>query len=71
MNEETYGALQRIVREVKEKRKAKCIWIDCVVNHMIGGDDIDLVEKWIKETEGEEEMQRCSVCQYAVCECEV
>ena len=53
MNNKTYGALKRIVREVKEKRKAKCIWIDCIVNHRIGGNDIDLVKGWIEETEKE------------------
>jgi hypothetical protein len=51
MNEETYGALKRIIEEVKEKRKAKCFNIDCVVNHRIGGNDIDLVENWIDEAE--------------------
>jgi hypothetical protein len=49
MNEETIGALKRIIEEVKEKRKAKCIWIDCVVNQEIGGNDIDLVEDWMKK----------------------
>lgn len=53
MNKETYGALQRIVREVKEKREAKCILIYCGVNHMIGGNDIDLVEDWIKKNKAE------------------
>ena len=49
MNKDTYGALKRIVEEVKEKRIAKCIWIDCVVNHRIGGNDIAIVEGWIDE----------------------
>ncbi len=49
MNKKTYGALKRIIKEVKEKRKAKCIWIDCIVNQRIGGNDIDLVEGWIDE----------------------
>jgi len=49
MDEKTYGALKRIVEEVKEKRKAKCLNIDCVVNQQIGGNDIDLVESWIAE----------------------
>ena len=49
MNNETYGAIKRIVEEVKEKRQAKCHDINCVVNDRIGGDDIDLVEFWIKE----------------------
>lgn len=51
MNNETYGALKRIIEEVKEKRNSKCFNIDCVVNQQIGGNDIDLVEGWIKETE--------------------
>ncbi len=51
MNKETYEALKRIVEEVEEKRKEKCIWIDCVVNHIIGGNDIDLIKAWIKENE--------------------
>lgn len=50
MNEETYGALKRIVEEVKEKRKADCMMKDCIVNHQIGGNDIDLVESWMSET---------------------
>lgn len=49
MNEETYGALKRIVKEVEEKRKADCLMKDCIVNHMIGGNDIDLVKSWIDE----------------------
>ena len=49
MNNETYGALKRIVEEVKEKRHADCPMKDCVVNQIIGGDDIDLVESWIDE----------------------
>ena len=48
MNEETLGALKRIVEEVKEKRHASCLMKDCIVNDMIGGNDIDLVEAWIK-----------------------
>jgi len=51
MNNETFGALKRIIEEVEEKRKARCIWIDCVVNHIIGGNDIDIIKKWIKEAE--------------------
>ncbi len=47
MNDETYGALKRIIKEVKEKRKAKCIIKDCIVNDIIGGNDIDLVEIWM------------------------
>ena len=55
MNPETYGALKRILEEVKEKRQAKCIWIDCVVNHIIGGNDIALAEKWLELVEIENE----------------
>lgn len=53
MNKETYGALKRIIEEVKEKRTAKCLNIDCVVNQRIGGNDIQLVESWIDEIAGE------------------
>ena len=53
MNEETYGALKRIIREVKEKRQAKCIIKDCIINQEIGGNDINLVESWISEVEKE------------------
>ena len=49
MNKETLGALKRIIEEVKEKRKTKCIIGDCIVNDMIGGNDIELVEAWLKE----------------------
>ena len=42
------GALNRIIEEVKEKRKAKCIIKDCIVNDKIGGNDIALIEDWIK-----------------------
>ena len=49
MNQETYGALKRIVKEVKEKRKSTCLIRNCIVNDMIGGNDIDLVETWIYE----------------------
>jgi len=49
MDEKTYGALRRIVDEVKEKRTAECLNKYCVVNHIIGGNDIDLVESWIDE----------------------
>ena len=48
MKKEIYGALKRIVKEVKEYRKAECLMKDCVVNQRIGGNDIDLVESWIK-----------------------
>jgi hypothetical protein len=51
MNEETFGALKRIVEEVEEKRKAECLMKDCIINHNIGGNDIDLVKTWIKDNE--------------------
>jgi hypothetical protein len=54
MDNETRGALKRIVEEVKEKRNADCQMKDCVVNHIIGGNDIQLVEAWLSETEKEE-----------------
>ncbi len=53
MNEETRGALERVIKEVKEKREARCLNIDCVVNHRIGGNDIQLVEGWLDETKKE------------------
>jgi len=53
MNDEVYGALKRIIKEVKEKRRAKCHDINCVVNQQIGGDDINLVENWIDEVQKE------------------
>ena len=49
MDKETYGALKRIIEEVKEKRKGECMMKNCIVNDIIGGNDIDLVESWIKE----------------------
>lgn len=49
MEAKTYGALKRLVKEVKEKRKATCLMKDCIINDRIGGDDIDLVESWIDE----------------------
>jgi hypothetical protein len=49
MKEETYGALKRIVKEVKEYRKADCLMKDCIVNKRIGGNDISLVEDWIRK----------------------
>jgi hypothetical protein len=52
MNEETYEALKRIIREVKEKRKYDCFNKHCVCNHMIGGNDIDLVEVWLHDNKG-------------------
>jgi hypothetical protein len=48
ITDEQYGALKRIIREVKEKRAAKCLLIDCVVNQQIGGNDIELVESFLK-----------------------
>ena len=48
MSPEVLGALKRIVKEVKQKRTASCLMKDCIINHRIGGNDIDLVEKWIE-----------------------
>ena len=50
MNDEIYGALKRIIKEVKEYRHAECPMKDCLVNQIIGGNDIELIEDWIKET---------------------
>ena len=47
MDEKTIGALKRIIKEVKEKRHATCLMKDCIINDMIGGDDIQIVEAWI------------------------
>lgn len=49
MNEETYGALKRIIEEVREKRKYDCFNKHCVCNQVIGGNDIALVDSWIDE----------------------
>jgi hypothetical protein len=49
MEEIIYGALKRILEEVKEKRRTNCLMKDCIVNAMIGGNDIDLVETWFKK----------------------
>ena len=46
--DEHYGALKRIIREIKEKRAAKCLFIDCVVNQLVGGNDIELAESFLK-----------------------
>lgn len=46
MNDKTFGALRRITKEAKEYRK--------IVNKdfpVIMGNDIELVESWIKEKE--------------------
>ena len=51
MNKETIGALKRIIKEVKDKRKFTCTYIDCVCNEMIGGNDIQLVETWINNNQ--------------------
>lgn len=51
MNKETLGSLKRIIEEVKEKRSATCLMKDCIINDIIGGNDIDLVEKWLKEND--------------------
>lgn len=53
MDDKTIGALKRIVKEVKEKRKANCLMKDCIINNMIGGNDIDLVESWIEKYHSE------------------
>ena len=49
MDDETYGALKRIIKEVKEKRQAKCIIKNCIINDDIGGNDIDLLESWMSK----------------------
>ena len=49
MEQKVYGALNRIIEEIKGKRSSECIIKDCIVNHQIMGDDIDLVENWIKQ----------------------
>lgn len=67
MNEETIGALKRIIEEVKEKRKAKCIWIDCVINQEIGGNDIDLVENWMKKPKGWSECNHYATDEKGLC----
>jgi hypothetical protein len=46
MDDTTMGALKRIIEEVEEKRKAECLNKYCVVNQMIGGNDIQLVKDW-------------------------
>lgn len=51
MNEETCGALKRILEEVSEYRKFNCLMKDCLSNDTIGGNDIQLVEAWIDDTE--------------------
>jgi hypothetical protein len=45
MDNTTYGALKRIIEEVKEYRK--------LPTNMIGGNDIQLVEGWMQEVEKE------------------
>ena len=42
------GAIKRLVREVKEYRQAQCPMKDCLVNRIIGGNDIDLADDWLK-----------------------
>ena len=51
MNKETFGALERIIEEVEQKRKSECLMKNCIVNDIIGGNDIDLVKKWMSEIE--------------------
>ena len=53
MNDTTYGALKRLIKEVKEYRKAECLMKDCILNRQIGGNDIQLVEDWIDEVSKE------------------
>jgi len=48
MEEIIKGALKRIIEEVKKKRNAECIIKDCIINDQIWGNDIDLIENWIK-----------------------
>lgn len=50
MNNKEQGALKRIIEEVEEKRKAECLMKDCIINHQIGGNDIDIIKNWIKKT---------------------
>ena len=50
MTPEVKSALKRIIEEVKEKRKAKCLFIDCIINQMIGGNDIELAENWLNKS---------------------
>lgn len=48
MNPEQKGALKRIIAEIKEYRKAECLMKDCIVNRIIGGNDVELVEELLK-----------------------
>jgi hypothetical protein len=47
MDNRVLGALKRIVEEVKEKRRYDCFNKNCVCNHMIWGNDIEIIEEWI------------------------
>ena len=58
MDNATYGALKRIIEEVKEKRKAECLNKYCVVNQVIGGNDIQLIESWIDKNKPVDEFER-------------
>jgi len=49
ITEELIGALKRIVEEVKEKRSFNCLMKDCICNQEIGGNDINLIEDFIKK----------------------
>ena len=51
ITDEQYGALKKLIGEIKEKRAAKCLFIDCVVNQQIGGNDIELAESFLKSLE--------------------
>jgi len=55
MNNETHGALKRIIEEVKQKRKSTCPMKDCIINDMIGGNDIDIVEEYLNKN-------TCRIC---------
>lgn len=49
MNKEVYGALKRIIEEVKEYRKAECMIKDFPLNNIIRGNDVDLIECWFNK----------------------
>jgi hypothetical protein len=58
MNKTTYGALKRLIEEVKNKRKFDCSFRNCPCNDEIGGNDIALVEEWIEEVDKGKERRR-------------
>lgn len=49
MSNEVKGALRRIIEEVEQKRKADCLMKDCIINDMIGGNDIQMAQDWLSE----------------------